>query len=959
YQLCGNYDTDSCLEWSTAYSCPSGQACSGSGVCSNTCSNQCSNISDWSCPTTNTYKICAQNSNGCLDWSSVYTCDTGYTCNASQRMCAPQNNNQGTATLSANKTQAKINENVSFTLQADDQDGIEQICLITNTYATAKCKTCNNQTSCSNVWNETKSTAGLYSFSGYAITKTPQGATQTINTSPVSVLFKQPETICENQCLTISAWSCPTSNTYKVCGDFNNDGCLEWSNSYSCNTGYTCDATNKTCSVIGDNPTSGNLTATKTTAQINENVSFTVTGRDTDGISKVCLLDGTNQTPTCQNASTYTWTLTKQTPGEYFFYGYVDGKNPNGGQVERTTDPFFVKVVFQSKPVVCENQCSSLGQWACPSDGTYKVCQDTNNDGCLEWSSTNACQGGLYCSESQRACLQPTDHPTTISLTASQTTAKVNENISFSVNASDQDGVEKVCFIDNAFSTTPECIDCSGATCQKNFIKTKQNPGLYVFSAYTIAKRAEGGTNSVSANSVSVLFSSPQISCVDECSANGTTQCQGNSAVRFCGNYDSDSCLEWSPATPCLSGQTCSGTDNFCKYPENGQASGVIQVSQNSICGGSQYPQITITVTGNDSDGVQKVCYTEGVNGFLNCQDCDGGVNCQKTWTKLINTGIGTSYFYGKVFGNNPNGSSDSVNTVPQYQAVEIKNCCLNECSSPGISECFGGSVRTCQSQSNGCLAWSNTTNCGSDTYTDEYRCSNDSNILQRKIIRKGCSGYACYERTEWVDYDNCQARDEVCNSSTNTCNSKFLEVSCFAAPSTAKRGELSWVVARVAGGVGPYQFSWSGDYSGTEQTVSKTFFTKGTYNAYLTVKAGDQTKSASCQAQVSDEIAVYANHPGTANIWVSNTTVYTGETFTISIFGADEDGIDGIEAYYQNNWHSQSASGNSGTRNWQVTEYTPNRYLYCGKVNGRTLTGSRDISYSNPRCIEVWVRSR
>ncbi|MDD5739090.1 MAG: hypothetical protein PHY72_04205, partial [Candidatus Pacebacteria bacterium] len=42
YQLCGNYDTDSCLEWSTAYSCPSGQACSGSGVCSNTCSNQCS-----------------------------------------------------------------------------------------------------------------------------------------------------------------------------------------------------------------------------------------------------------------------------------------------------------------------------------------------------------------------------------------------------------------------------------------------------------------------------------------------------------------------------------------------------------------------------------------------------------------------------------------------------------------------------------------------------------------------------------------------------------------------------------------------------------------------------------------------------------------------------------------------------------------------------------------------------
>jgi len=755
-------------------------------------------MSAWSCPTANTYKICVQNGNGCLDWSQSYSCDTGYTCNATQKMCVPQNNNQGTATLTANKTQAQTNENVSFTLQANDQDGVEQICLITDSFATAKCKSCNNQTSCSNVWSETKSVAGLYSFSGYAITKTPQGTTQTINASPVSVLFKQPENVCQNQCSSMSAWSCPTSNSYKVCGDFNNDGCLEWSGAYPCDTGYTCDAANKTCSVVGDNPTSGVLTATKTTAVINENVSFTVTGQDADGISKVCLLDGTNQTPTCQNASTYTWTLTKQTPGSYFFYGYVDGKNPNGGQVERATDPFFVKVVFQNKPIVCDNQCSLLGQWACPSDGTYKVCQDTNNDGCLEWSQTNNCQTGLYCSESQRACLQPTDHPTTISLTASKTSAVVNENINFSVNASDQDGVEKICFVDNAFSTTPECLDCSGTTCQKNFVKTKQNPGLYIFSAYTIAKRAQGGTNLISANSVSVLFSSPQISCSNECSTNGATECQGNSAVRFCGNYDSDSCLEWSDIT-----------------------------------------------------------------------------------------------------------------------------------------------------------------NCGSDTYTDEYRCSNNNNMLQRKIIKKGCSGSSCYQATEWVDYDNCQARGEVCNSSANTCNSKFLEVSCFAAPSTAKRGELSWAVAKVAGGFGPYQFSWSGDFSGTEQTVSRTFFTKGSYNAYLTVKAGDQTKSASCVAQVSDELAPYANHSGNANIWISNTTVYTGEAFTISVFGADEDGIDSIEAYYQNSWHSQSASGNSGTRNWQITEYSPNRYLYCGKVVGRTLTGSRDVSYSNPRCVEVWVRSR
>ena len=34
YQTCGNYDADSCLEWSSAASCPAGQTCSGNGACS-------------------------------------------------------------------------------------------------------------------------------------------------------------------------------------------------------------------------------------------------------------------------------------------------------------------------------------------------------------------------------------------------------------------------------------------------------------------------------------------------------------------------------------------------------------------------------------------------------------------------------------------------------------------------------------------------------------------------------------------------------------------------------------------------------------------------------------------------------------------------------------------------------------------------------------------------------------
>ncbi|MDD5433713.1 MAG: PKD domain-containing protein, partial [Candidatus Pacebacteria bacterium] len=653
-----------------------------------------------------------------------------------------------------------------------------------------------------------------------------------------------------NQCQTMSAWQCPTTNTYQICGDFNNDSCLEWSQTYTCDTGYTCSASGKTCQAVGDNPTTGTLTATKTTALTGENVSFTVKGYDTDGITKVCLLDGEQQTPVCQNVSTYTWNLTKQTPGTYFFYGYVYGKRPNGEQVERTTDPFFVKVNFQGQAPVCNNTCQSIGQWQCLANNAYQVCGDFNNDSCLEWSSQYACSGGTFCSATERACIVQNDNPTSINLTSNKTQAIVEENVDFTLQASDQDGIEKICFIDQAYSQSPECFNCSGNSCQKIFTKTKQAPGLYVFSGYALAKDPQGQTKTISAAPVSILFISPTPTCQDDCPFNGKTECFNYNSVRTCGYYDNDSCLEWSSSIVCPEGQSCTGA---------------------GIC--------------------SPVCY--------------------------------------------------------------------NQCPSAGAKECYSGGVRTCQMQNNGCLGWSSPTDCGTDQNTEEYRCANNNQIVERKIIKQGCLNGQCFTNTQWIEYDNCSSRGNVCNPLTNRCSSQWLTVSCYAAPSTAQRGELSWVIAQVAGGVGPYQYSWSGDFSGNEQTVSKTFYTQGTYTANLTVTAGNQTKTASCSVYVSNEIAPYANHPGSGNIWVSNTSPYTGETISINISGNDEDGINELQAYYQNAWHGQSVSGNSATRSWQITEYTPGNYQYCGKIVARTMTGQRDVSYTSPRCIEIFVRNR
>ena len=46
-------------------------------------------------------------------------------------------------------------------------------------------------------------------------------------------------------------------------------------------------------------------------------------------------------------------------------------------------------------------------------------------------------------------------------------------------------------------------------------------------------------------------------SCADECSGADAEQCDGEGAVRVCGQFDDDSCLELGPATPCADGAVC------------------------------------------------------------------------------------------------------------------------------------------------------------------------------------------------------------------------------------------------------------------------------------------------------------------------------------------------------------------------------------------------------------------
>ncbi|MFA5856502.1 MAG: hypothetical protein WC867_04030 [Candidatus Pacearchaeota archaeon] len=83
YKTCGNTDTDSCLEWSSAVTCPTGKTCSN-GECvtiTPSCNDECSPTGSKTCNNNLGYKTCGNTDTDlCLEWGNVVNCETGKTC---------------------------------------------------------------------------------------------------------------------------------------------------------------------------------------------------------------------------------------------------------------------------------------------------------------------------------------------------------------------------------------------------------------------------------------------------------------------------------------------------------------------------------------------------------------------------------------------------------------------------------------------------------------------------------------------------------------------------------------------------------------------------------------------------------------------------------------------------------------------------------------------------------------
>jgi hypothetical protein len=261
YYQCSDYNYDSCLEWGSMKYCAGGQQCTGQGLCatSSGCTNECSYAGLKTCYGSSTYKQCGQyDSDSCLEWSNYQYCPGGTTCSAATGQCISQ-----TCTNECSYSGAKqCSGSYGYqTCGEYDSDGCVEwggytSCASGKTCSSGSCITapsCTNECSssgakqCSGTYGY--QTCGHYDSDSCLEWSTVSSCSSGYVCSGGNCIYNTPS--CSNECSYSGYKQCSSSSTYQTCGNYDSDTCLEWSASVSCSSGYTCNSgacTQTTCS---------------------------------------------------------------------------------------------------------------------------------------------------------------------------------------------------------------------------------------------------------------------------------------------------------------------------------------------------------------------------------------------------------------------------------------------------------------------------------------------------------------------------------------------------------------------------------------------------------------------------------------------------------------------------------------------------------------------------------------
>jgi hypothetical protein len=191
---------------------------------------------------------------------------------------------------------------------------------------------------------------------------------------------------------------------YQTCADHNSDGCLEWGGQTECRNGLQCDEGE--CRVdCSDACQTGQ-------ARCVDNASEVCGDFDEDpclewGDHSECAAGAACDAGqcVCQNECT---------PGEHRCAGadasetcgdLNDDGCPEWGSLTQCAELEYCDTnTGQCRPV-CEDRCTTQGEKHC-LDGVegYEVCDDHNGDTCIEWGGQVLCEAGFHCDAGDCLC---------------------------------------------------------------------------------------------------------------------------------------------------------------------------------------------------------------------------------------------------------------------------------------------------------------------------------------------------------------------------------------------------------------------------------------------------------------------------------------------------------------------------------------------------------------------------
>ncbi len=352
---------------------------------------------------------------------------------------------------------------------------------------------------------------------------------------------------CNSEC-SEGALSCQ-GNTVRICGEFDEDACLEWGTLRECAVGETCSL--GTCSATcGDECAQGSRACAeggyRECGNFDEDEcvewSQVIACGEGEGCSggicsAVCANECATSARRCSADGGGTVECGQFDEDECRDWGPVvpcgEGTTCSLGECTET----------------CQDECSA-GSLRC-GEGGVERCGAFDADPCLEWSQPSACPEGETCTGG--ICAADCQHEC-VGGARQCAEGGVRTCGDFDPDLCSEWGPVTPCPA-NQICSQGQCQDTCSDECAEGSRRCSLG-GVQVCGEYDGDECREWSEPSPCPEGQSCSSGRCEAQCSDECAADAVRCSAGG--VQRCGSYDADPCLEWGLSTPCPEGSVCS-----------------------------------------------------------------------------------------------------------------------------------------------------------------------------------------------------------------------------------------------------------------------------------------------------------------------------------------------------------------------------------------------------------------